>query len=273
MYLGIDIGGTKTFVALFSDDGDIQQRLRFPTPKNYSGFISKLEDSVAYLSTNKFTAVCVGIPGRIDRKRGIGIGMGNLPWLNIPIFRDVSKITRTKNVVLENDAKLAGLSEAILVKDRYSKVLYVTISTGIGTALIADQKIVPLLQDAEGGKILLEHEGKLQEWEDFASGKAINKRYGKRASEITDQKSWREIAHNISVGLLDQIAIFQPEAVIIGGGVGQYLDRFKVPLMQDLKRFEIPLIPIPPILEAQRPEEAVVYGCYFLAKRTYETTS
>lgn len=272
MYLAIDIGGTKTFVALVDKNGVIQQRLRFPTPKNYSDFISKLEDSVAYLSTNKFIAVGVGIPGRIDRKRGVGVGMGNLPWLNAPIYKDISKIVKTKKVVLENDAKLAGLSEAVLVKNQYSKVLYITIGTGIGTALIADQKIVTLLQDAEGGKILLEHEGRLQEWEDFASGRAIKKRYGKAASEITDKRIWREIARNLSVGLLDQLAIFQPEVVIIGGGVGYYLQEFKAPLVQDLKRYEIPLIPIPPIIQAQRPEEAVILGCYSLAKTLYGTT-
>lgn len=272
MYLAIDIGGTKTFVALVDKKGVVQQRLRFPTPKNYPEFIGKLEDSVAYLSTNKFIAIGVGVPGRIDRKRGIGIGMGNLPWRNVPIFQDVSRITKTKKVVLENDAKLAGLSEAVLVKDRYSKVLYITIGTGIGTALIADQKIVSLLEDAEGGKILLEHEGKLQEWEDFASGKAIKKHYGKVASEISDKRVWREIARKISVGLLDQIAILQPEVVIIGGGIGSHLKEFKEPLMRDLKSYEIPLIPIPPVIQAQRPEEAVIYGCYFLAKTLYGTT-
>ncbi|MGH7157730.1 MAG: ROK family protein [Candidatus Saccharimonadales bacterium] len=273
MYLAIDIGGTKTFVALLDSSGAIQQQLRIPTPKTYSVFISKLEDSVAYLSTNKFTAVCVGVPGRIDRKRGIGVGMGNLPWLNVPIYEDVSRITRTRKVVLENDAKLAGLSEAILVKDQYSKVLYITIGTGIGTALIADQEIVVLMQDAEGGKILLEYEGKLQEWEDFASGKAILKRYGKPASEITDEKSWHNISRGIALGLLDQIAILQPEAVIIGGGVGVYLEKFKAPLEKQLKHYETPLIPIPPILKAQRPEDAVIYGCYYHAKKTYGTAN
>jgi glucokinase len=272
MYLAIDIGGTKTFVALVDENGTIQQRLRFPTSKNYSDFISKLADTVAYLSTNNFIAIGVGAPGRIDRKRGLGVGMGNLPWENVPLYADISKIVRSTKVVLENDAKLAGLSEAILVKNAYSKVLYVTIGTGIGTALIYNQEIVGVMQDAEGGKILLEHQGKLQEWEDFASGKAIKKLFGKSASEITDEKIWREIAHNIAVGLLDQIAIFQPEVVIIGGGVGAYLEKFKGPLEKELKSYEIPLIPIPKIVEAKQAEDAVIYGCFELAKQVYGKT-
>lgn len=272
MYLAIDIGGTKTFVALLDEKGAIQQRLRFPTSKDYSLFIRKLADTVAYLSTNTFLAVGVGAPGRIDRKRGVGVGMGNLPWDNVPLYADTSKIVRSKKIVIENDAKLAGLSEAILVKDRFDKVLYVTIGTGIGTALIYKQEIVALMRDAEGGKILLEHDGKLQEWEDFASGKAIKKIFGKPASEITDSKTWREIARNISIGLLNQIAIFQPEVVIIGGGVGTYFEKFKDPLEKALKRFEIPLIPIPPIIAANRAEDAVIYGCYELAKQAYGRT-
>lgn len=272
MYLAIDIGGTKTFIALLDNDGVIQQRLRLSTSKNYTDFILILTDTVAYLSTNKFVAVGVGAPGKIDRERGIGIGMGNLPWRNVPLRDDISRISRCKNVVIENDAKLAGLSEAMLLKDTYSKVLYVTIGTGIGTALISDQEITPLLQDAEGGKILLEHEGKLQEWEDFASGRAIQKLFGKNASEITDKTTWNTIASNFAVGLLAQIAIFQPEVVVIGGGVGKYLDNFKKPLEKNLKRFETPLVPTPPIIGASRPENAVIYGCYDLARKVYGKT-
>lgn len=265
MYVAIDIGGTKVLVATLDNHGVIQQRLKFPTPKNYDVFIRKLADTVAYLSTKDITAVGVGVPGRIDRKRGVGVGMGNLNWRNVPIQHDVSKILRAPTVV-ENDAKLAGLSEAMLLKDRYKKVLYVTIGTGIGTALIVDQKIDYNYADAEGGKILLEHKGKLQEWEDFASGRAITTFFGKPAQEIKAEKDWKLIARNIAIGLLDNIAVFQPEVVVIGGGIGQYYEHYGDYLEKELKKYEIPLIPIPPVREAQRAADAVLYGCYDLAK-------
>jgi|SRR5688572_6960566 predicted NBD/HSP70 family sugar kinase len=271
MYVAIDVGGTKILVATLDNNGVIQQRLKFPTPKNYDVFIRKLTDTVAYLSTKDIIAAGIGIPGRIDRKRGLGVGMGNLNWKNVPIEKDVKKILHAPTIV-ENDAKLAGLSEAMLLKDKYNKVLYITLGTGIGTALIVNQEIDPNYADAEGGKILLEHKGKLQEWEDFASGRAIMRIFGKPAREITSERDWKAIAHNICLGLIDMIAIFQPEVIVIGGGIGRYFEHYGPYLKKELKKYETPLIPIPPIREAQRPDDAVLYGCYDLAKSRYGTS-
>lgn len=268
MYVAIDIGGTKVLVATLDDNGVIQQRVKFPTPKNYDVFLRKLTDTVAYLSTQDVVAVGIGAPGRIDRERGVGVAMGNLNWKNVPIQRDVAKILHAP-AVLENDAKLAGLSEAMLLKDKYNEVLYVTVGTGIGTAFIVNQQIEPNFADSEGGKILLEHRGKLQEWEDFASGRAIARQFGKPAREITAEKDWKIIAHNIAVGLIDMLAVFQPEVIVFGGGVGRYFEHYGPYLRKELKKYETPLIPIPPIREAQRPDDAVVYGCYDLAKSIY----
>jgi predicted NBD/HSP70 family sugar kinase len=61
----------------------------------------------------------------------------------------------------------------------------------------------------------------------------------------------------------------QPEVIVIGGSVGGHLSRFKDFLEKELKKFETPLIPIPPIRQAQRPDDAVLYGCYDLAKSVY----
>lgn len=266
MYLGIDIGATKTLLAAFSNDGTLKQEIKFPTPKNYANFKIELADNVAKLSTSTFVACAVGAPGKLDRKRGVGIAMGNLPWKDVPIAKDVAAMIGSTPVILENDAKLAGLSEAILLKDRYSRVVYVTISTGIGVGVIVDQKIEPNLVNAEPGKMPLEHDGKMVAWESFASGKAIVQRYGKRASDITDKTIWKQISEDIAVGLINVIAMVQPEVIVLGGGVATNFDRFEEYLKQALGRYETPLIPIPPIRSAERPEQAVVYGCFELAR-------
>lgn len=265
MYLGIDIGGTKTLLACLDNDGVIVERVRFETPQDYDEFIRILTDNVAKLSTKDFEACGVGVPGRIDHNRGIGIAMGNLPWKNVPIQADVKKIVNCP-VVVNNDAKLAGLSEAMLLKNKYDRVLYVTISTGIGTGIIINQKIDPAFADAEGGQILLEHHDKIEVWERFASGSAIVKRYGKKAQDITDDPTWKHIANDLAVGLIDLIAVVQPQVIVLGGSVGHYFERFQTPLLKALHRYETPLVPIPPIVEAQRPEDAVLYGCYDLAR-------
>lgn len=271
MYLGIDIGGTKTLVARLDNTGVIKESYRFPTSHKYPEFLRDLAATVAKLSTKEFKAACVAAPGSIDYEHGIGIAFGNLPWQNVPLQRDIKKMLGCP-VLIENDANLAGLSEAMLLK-QYRSVLYVTISTGIGTGVITDQKIDPHFAESEGGHIMLEHKGKLMRWQDFASGKAIVRRFGKRASEINDAKTWKIITKDISLGLFDLIAVTQPDAIVLGGGVSTYFDKFDDYLLADLKKFETPLTPIPPIYRAQRPEEAVVYGCYDLAKSVYGRTA
>ena len=113
---------------------------------------------------------------------------------------------------------------------------------------------------------MLEHDGVLTPWEHFASGKAIVAKYGKRASEIDDPAIWAAIVRDFSVGIIDVIAITEPEIVIIGGGVGAHFDRFGELLVRELKKYETPMMLIPPIRQAQRSEEAVIYGCYELIK-------
>src|ERR1019366_6860098 len=108
----------------------------------------------------------------------------------------------------------------------------------------------------EPGQILLEHEGKLQRWEHFASGKAISLKYHQQASEITDSIIWYEIAKNIALGLIDLIALYNPNVVIIGGGVGAHFEKFSKKLGDELKIYQNSMIEIPPIIKAKDAEEA-----------------
>lgn len=268
MYLGIDVGGTKTLVATLDDDGVITDQAKFPTPQSYAGFLDELTKNVASLTTNDLIATGVGIPvTRFDRQDGVGLEFGNLDWRNVPIRQDVRQLVNTP-VVVENDAKLAGLSEAMLLKD-YAKVLYVTISTGIGTALIDHGQIDTSVGDAGGRTLLLQHHGQLTPWESYASGHAIVERFGKQAKDIHDLDTWQQIVHDWTAGFLELIAIMEPNVIVIGGSVGDYFDRYGQLLETSLKRYETPLMPIPPLTQAKRPDEAVVYGAYDLAKQTY----
>ncbi len=270
MYLAVDIGGTKTLVASLNDNGEIVVKSKFATPGNYLEFLEELSKVVANLSTKDFMACGVGIAGRIDRIHGRRFPSGKLRWNNVPILADVEKIVGCP-VVLENDAKLAGLSEAMLLKEKYKRVLYVTVSTGIGYALVVNQVIDRNLGDDGGNTIMLDRGGKLESWESFAAGSAIVRRYGKRAEDIHDESTWQKIAHDLGRGLVELIAITEPEVIVFGGSVGAYFDRFSGPLENELKKYETPLLKMPVLLEAQRPEEVVVYGCYDLARQTYGT--
>ena len=272
MYLAIDIGGTKTLVAELTNSGVVKQRIQFPTHKTYAFFRGELADTVAKMSTSDITAIGVAAPGKIDRERGVGLVMGNLPWKNVPLRKDIAAMLDCDNIIIENDSKAAGLAEALALKKQFNRVLYVTIGTGIGVALIVDQKIDPALADAEGGHIILQYGDKLLTWEEIASGRAIVERFGKRADTITKEKAWKEIAHRLGLGLFDMIATLQPEVVVLGGGVGRHFTHFKAYLEQELQQYEMPLVPIPPVRPATYAEDSVLYGCYSLAKDKYGNT-
>lgn len=270
MYLCIDVGGTKTLVAVFNNTGKPVEQLRFETPKDYPDFIEELAKTIKQLKTKDFLSACIAIPGKVDRINGIGLHFGNLDWLNIPIQKDIEQIINAP-VWIENDANLAGLSEATLLIKQCKKVLYLTISTGIGSVFVVNGTIDKNTEDSEVGHMLLEHNGKLMRWQEFASGKAIFSKFGERASDITSQTAWYVIARNIAIGLVDLIATYTPDCIVIGGGVGSHLDKFIDKLESELKIYETPILSMPKIIAAKRPEEAVVYGCFRLIKQKEAT--
>lgn len=268
MFAAIDIGGTKTLVAVFDKNGKIIEQQKFATPVIYDNFKIELAKTVAELATKEFKRAVVAAPGLIDRKHGVAMAFGNLTWEPAPIQADTESVFKCP-VLVENDAKLAALSEAILIRKKYRKVLYVTISTGIGGGLIIDGKISKDFEDIEIGQLLLEHDGHLKDWEDFGSGRAFQAKFGKRVSDVpaTDTAAWYWLARNIAIGMIDLIATLTPEVIVMGGGVGAHLEMFKDRLDEELRIYENPLISKPPILKAQRAEEAVIYGCFEYAKQ------
>lgn len=268
MYLGVDIGGTKTLVALLTNKGVITARKKLPTPRKYEEFLDILKQTIIELGADDLRAIGVAVPGSLDRKHGIGIAFGNLPWKNVRIQSDIERLTHTP-VAIENDGRLAALSEAMLLKKQYRIVLCITIGTGLGTGVIVDGKIDESFEEMEAGFMPLEYRGKRVKWESFASGKAIYERFGKKATEITDENAWKTIGRNLAAGTNALIAIIQPDAIVIGGGVSSTFPKFKKHLLAELKKYETPLTPTPPVLQAQRAEEAVIYGCYDLAKERY----
>jgi predicted NBD/HSP70 family sugar kinase len=268
MYVGIDIGGSKTLIGVLNEHGVILESHKFPTAPNYEEFLADVANTVDAFTTDDFRAASVGIAvTHLDRAHGIGKDFGNLPWRDITIKDDIEDVLHCP-VIVENDAKLACLSEAMVRKDR-SKILYVTVSTGIGYALVTDQKIDTNIGDGGGRLILQPFNGKLVPWESFASGSAIVRRYGKRAADITDAKTWQRIAFDLSGGLLELIAITEPDVIVFGGSVGTYFERLKPHLEAELTKHQTPLLIVPPLEQAKRPEEAVLYGCYDLIQEVY----
>jgi len=262
-YLAVDVGGTKTLFAVFDPGGDMVCECKTKTGQDYSRFKSDTSAEIRKLKAEfGISHCCIAIPGRIDFARGIGLDFGNLPWQDVPVKNDIQEMLPQTKVFLHNDAKLAGLSESILLHKKYKKVLYVTISTGIGGGVTIGGVIDKGFENFEPGQMVFEHAGKYMQWEDFASGRALAERYGKKAAEIEDPAIWQDYAKLLVPGFEDMLAAVQPDAVVVGGGVGAHFEKFASYLEQGLKKINNPLVPTPPLLKAQRPEEAVIFGCY-----------
>jgi predicted NBD/HSP70 family sugar kinase len=268
MYLGIDVGASKILFAVFDQSGKVVTEHKIKTPADYDGFKVVVADVLgSVLREYKFTHVCCAIPGWIDFNKGVLVAGGRIPWHNVPIKKDLVKLMPGIKVLVHNDAKLAGLSEAILLHKKYRKVLYITISTGIGGGIIINDVIDSDFADFEPGQMMFEHDGKTIKWEAFASGRSLKEKYGKLASEINDPAIWKEFASGVAQGFEELLATIQPDVIVIGGGAGAHFEKFKDFLVKDLQAIKNPMVPIPPLLKARRPEEAVIYGCYDYIKQ------
>lgn len=268
MYLAIDIGGSKTFVGLFDASGKKIIQKKFKTNENYEIFISDLEKCVVKLPTNNLLCCACAVPGLLDRQAGIVKSLGNLPWVNCNIRNDISRIIGGVPVIIENDAKIAGLAESQKLSGQYSRVLYMTISTGIGASYLENGILTEALLNMEPGKMPLPYEGKVQKWEDFASGRSIVERYGLLASDIKDPAIWEEIAERLSYGVGICCSILQPEAIVFGGGAGKYSERFSDHIGNYLAKNLHPVTQPPKaLLPAHYGNDSVVHGCYILLKQ------
>ncbi|MCE7936520.1 ROK family protein [Candidatus Saccharibacteria bacterium CPR2] len=268
MYLAIDIGGTKTLVAMLDESGSIISSDKFPTDKNYDVFSRNLITSVNKLRDSNLKAVGVGVPGIVNYQKGTGEVFGNLPWRDVPLVKTIKKSINLP-VLIDNDANMAGLAEASELRKSISPapyaVVYITISTGIGTAIVLDGMIDKHFAKSEGGHMMFLHDGKLQTWESFASGKAIKEHYSKFGYEIPEgDPAWDEIAHNLSLGIGNIMALLVPDAIVIGGGIGTHLAKFEPYLKKYLaKHSAVEFLgrSIPKLYQAKHPEQAVLYGC------------
>ncbi len=264
MIVAVDTGGTKTLIAGFDKDGKITTELKFPTPKNKLEYIQTLTTHlVALFDGKKVDAIVVALPGII--RDGVAVWCQNLGWRNFDVAAELKGVLGGAPLFIENDANLAGLAETLLRKKQPVSSLYVTISTGIGSGVITNGTIDPGLRYSEAGHALIEYDGVVREWESFASGRAILKAYGKYARDIHSKRTWHQIANRISRGFLAVIPIIQPDVIIIGGSIGTFFGQYEADLKGILKENLPDHIPLPKIVQAKHPEEAVVYGCYYHA--------
>lgn len=269
MVVAIDIGGTKTLIALATSNGKVIHKQRLASIKNYPKFIQLLTNQIKSLDTKSISLIVIGCAGIIDRKKGVIKNSPNLRWLNKPLCQDINKTLKGVKIILENDANLAGLYEANKLKNAKQKVLYLTFGTGVGTAYINQGSLVPELLDGEGGHMVFESNGRMLDWESFSAGRTIVKKYDKKAADLNSVVAWNEIAQSMAIGLVDNCAVFPADTVIIGGSIGTYFKKYRYPLKKAVKKLikKSIMLKMPKIIGAKDAEGAVILGGLVLAKQ------
>jgi len=262
MITAIDVGATKTLIAQFSSSHNPVHEVRFETSQDPILFLHELKSHL--LKFNDISVIVIGVPGIVSSAGEI-IKCGNLNWQNLALKAELAKIYDCP-IFIENDANLAALSEINLLKPLPLLGLYLTISTGIGGGIIVGGKLLPGLKQSEPGHIVLKKGFAWAEWEDFASGSAIKKRFNKLARDIESNDEWEIIAENLVEGLCALIPVLQPQIIVFGGGVGKYFHKYEHLLNEKLSRRLPKYINRPKFSEAKHPEEAVLYGCYYYAQ-------
>lgn len=265
MLIGVDIGGSKILVVAGSRHYEIVRQQKVETPETSHQAVMEIIHLIEQVAAGEtIEAIYVASPGPVDRERGCILKTPNISWEPVAIVDQLRNHFHVP-VGLEKDANAAALSEAQIGAAAGAKyVLYVTVSTGVGTGIIIEGKIYHGAHDPEGGHIAIAAEGKTEELETATSGRALIRRFGKPGYQITDPAQWDEFARDLAVGLHDLITTISPEIVVIGGGVGVHFHKFGKQLLKHLKELK-PLYPTPPILPAKNMETAVAYGTLILA--------
>ncbi|MDK2903748.1 MAG: glucokinase, partial [Clostridiales bacterium] len=219
------------------------------------------------LSKKDLLGIGLGIPGLMDIEKGISLFAGNLSWENIQVlqpFKDRFQVP----VYMDNDVRVNALGEWYFGAGRGVKnMVLITLGTGVGAGIIIDGKMLRGPQSAAGevGHMIIVEDGPACTCgsrgclEVFASATGMMRRCKELMLENRDSLLWQmcdgdidkvrtymidkahdqgdkvgrqvmaETAYYLGIGLTNVVNIFNPELVVIGGGVSKAGERLLGP--------------------------------------------
>jgi len=216
----------------------------------------------AGVAVSELRGVGIASPGAIDVASGIVAGAPQLPgWRDVPLVQLMSERLGVP-ATLENDASAAALGEHRFGAGKGTRhMLYFTVSTGIGGGIIIDGRLYTGVSGAAGelGHMIIDiNSAATCSWcergclESLASGTAIARRgealvaagqapalarlreaegdvtseMMSRAGDEACRKVFREAGRYMGIGLANYVNIFNPEAIVLGGGVSRSRPEF-----------------------------------------------
>ena len=255
-YLGIDVGGTNSKLAVLEIEGDHRTVLATATIPTGAGdpgeVVGRLGAAGARLAAEHgpVAAAGAGVPGLFDEASGRIVLLPNLPaaWTGRP-FRDPLAGLLGVPVALINDARAFTLAESRMgAAAGCPTVVCLTLGTGVGGGVVVDGRLRfgPSGRAGELGHQVIEVDGPPCGCgnrgcvEAFAAGAVLCRLGGRdtpeavfRAAAAGDQRAGAAVGATVgrlAVGIANLVTVLWPERVVVGGGVAAAGDQLFGPL-------------------------------------------
>jgi glucokinase len=260
--IGVDLGGTKLLAGMVDSSLNVHHRAhRFARGSDTSQVLDTIVDAVREArdaANGEVDAVGLGIPSLIDQERGVAVSTVHLPIRDLP-FRDLMAERLGLPVFVDNDATAAMLAEwrfgaAVGCTD----AVLLTIGTGIGGGMVANNQLVRGAQGAAGefGHMTIDIDGPLCPCgshgclEAFVSGTALAREARALGLDLTAAQV-SELAHDghavartlitemgsrLGAGIANLVNAFNPQVVVVGGGVLALGDMLLAPAREEVAR-------------------------------------
>jgi len=264
---GIDLGGTKIEGVVLPESSSIEPlcRVRVPTEaaEGYEHILNQIALLVKELSAATGglpSRIGIGTPGTFDKHIG-AMKNCNTTALN---GKNLPKDLSTKlgiEVVVANDANCFALAEARLGAAKGASVVFgVIMGTGVGGGVVVDGKVLNGAQGIAGewGHNVLDENGEICYSgikgcvESFISGPALEKYYASQSGsqlglpdiarrhqqniDAAASATMNRLHHYFGRALASVINILDPDAVVVGGGVGN-IDTLYTEGVAELKKY------------------------------------
>ena len=191
--IAIDLGATRTRAAVIEGNGRQETRIERRTPHGENdsliGFLSGLiREMRGSLKSEGPTGIGLSVAGPVDINRGMLLNPPNMPFRNVPLTSTLSRGISLP-VRMVNDCHAGLLGELTYGRaENEQNVVYITISTGIGGGVLANDRIILGRSGnaAEIGHLYVDNTyalpcgcGNISHWEGYASGRSLPRFFSK----------------------------------------------------------------------------------------------
>lgn len=280
MYLAFDVGGTKIQVAAGSGEGTVARVARAATPSGLEeglGLLMSMGREV--LGGARPEAAGVAIGGPLDVRTGVVSPLHQPAWRGVRL-REILGREFGCPVRIDVDTNVAAVGEYVIGGYAAERMLYLTISTGMGGGMIVGGKVY---RGARGVHPEAAHQavpyrcrhptrvacecGAPDCLEALVSGNAIKRIYGVRGEDLHDEAAWAEIAFNLGLGIRNLAVLYAPEVVVLGGAIGVRRARELLPGVREVLAERLKLVPVPEVRVSVLDYDTALRGALVYATR------